>query len=547
MKGTVRAVFIVVATAVVYALANRFTEAHLRIGPDLSFVFPPSGLGVAAAVLFGLPAILGVLLGSLLTPWNARGWGEAAFPAISALEVAIPWLVFRLLRRRGSLRRRDWEMRTPRGRLLFFAFGVAANTGIAAFLGIFASTALGGSHGDPFLKDVAFWWTGSATAVMMFGWPIVELSIALDQRGRLLRAQRRHPRFVRTLTTRRRLSPRARQILAALAACWVAASAMLILAGLGSTAESAVLGPAIMIAAYLFGFRGGLVAGSAFGWIGIGHALGAATAHPETIVGVSLTAFERVALGLLTGGLFDANRRLIWRLDRGYASLTKDLKYVAGVLTAAVESRDAYTEGHMQRVAIHAVRIAKALGLSDDETETVRLAALLHDVGKIGVPDRILFDAAPIASEDVSLMRSHSELGARIAANASVLSHAAPVIRAHHERWDGKTDGPYAGYPDGLRGDEIPLGARIIAVADAYDTMTTNRPYRKAPGKERAISCLLQERGSQFDPAVVDAFVETLQAGWRERQSGIFAVSSLVRRSGTAAPGTGSRTRSDGA
>ena len=77
--------------------------------------------------------------------------------------------------------------------------------------------------------------------------------------------------------------------------------------------------------------------------------------------------------------------------------------------------------------------------------------------------------------------------------------------------------------------------------------MTTNRPYRKAPGKERAISCLLQERGSQFDPAVVDAFVETLQAGWRERQSGIFAVSSLVRRSGTAAPGTGSRTRSDGA
>jgi putative nucleotidyltransferase with HDIG domain len=278
------------------------------------------------------------------------------------------------------------------------------------------------------------------------------------------------------------------------------------------------------------------VAGSLFGWIGIGSALGAAAVLPESIIGVSLTAFERVALGVLTGGLFDANRRLIWRLDRGYAALTKDLKYVAGVLTAAVESRDAYTEGHMQRVAIHSVRIATALGLEGEELEAVRLAALLHDVGKIGVPDRILFDSAPIALEDVAVMRSHSELGARIAANAAILSHTAPMIRAHHERWDGRTEGPYAGYPDGLEGEEIPLGARIIAVADAFDTMTTNRPYRKAPGREWALSCLLEERGRQFDPTVVDAFVETLQEGWRERQSGVFAISSLLRRSASAPP-----------
>ena len=531
MRKAVRAVFVVVATAVVYALANRFTEAHLRISPDLSLIFPPSGLGVAAAVLFGFPAVVGVGLGSLVTPWNARGWGEAAFSAISVVEVAIPWLVFRFLRHRGSFRRRDWEMRTPRGRLTFFGAGVAANTGISALLGILVSYALGGSHGDPFLKDVLFWWTGSSTAVMMLGWPIVELTIALDQRSRLSRARGRHPRLVRNLTARRRLSPRARKIIAALGACWVAASALILLAGLRSTAESAVLGPAIMIAAYLFGFRGGLVAGSLFGWIGIGSALGAAAVLPDVVVGVALTAFERVALGVLTGGLFDANRRLIWRLDRGYASLTKDLKYVAGVLTAAVESRDAYTEGHMQRVAIHSVRIATALGLPEGEVESVRLAALLHDVGKIGVPDRILFDSAPVALEDVAVMRSHSELGARIAANAGILSHAAPVIRAHHERWDGRTEGPYAGYPDGLQGEEIPLGARIISVADAYDTMTTNRPYRAAPGKERAIACLVEERGRQFDPAVVDAFVETLQEGWRERQSGVFSISTLVRRS----------------
>jgi putative nucleotidyltransferase with HDIG domain len=535
VRKTVRAVFIVLATAFVYALANRITETHLRISPDLYLVFPPSGLGVAAAVLFGFPAVLGVGLGSFLTPWNARGWGEAVFSSITVLEVAIPWLVFRIARRRGSFRRRDWEMRTPRGRLTFFGVGVAANTGLCAVLGILVSYSLGGAHGEPFLKDVLFRWTGSSTAVMMLGWPLVELTVGLDRWGRLARARVRHPALVLALTARRGLSPRARKIIAAVMTCWVIATAVILLAGLRLTAGSAIFGPAIMIAAYLFGFRGGLVAGSLFGWIGIGSALEGAIAHPDAIIGVSLSAFDRVALGVLTGGLFDANRRLIWRLDRGFASLKKDLQYVAGVLTAAVESRDAYTEGHMQRVAIHSVRIAKALGLSDEEVETVRLAALLHDVGKIGVPDRILFDAAPIASEDVALMRSHVELGARIAANAAILSHTAPVIRAHHERWDGLTEGPFAGYPDGLKGEEIPLGARIISVADAYDTMTTNRPYRKAPGRERAIACLLEERGKQFDPDVVDAFVEILGEGRRERLSGVFSISTLVKR------GTGRR------
>jgi putative nucleotidyltransferase with HDIG domain len=184
----------------------------------------------------------------------------------------------------------------------------------------------------------------------------------------------------------------------------------------------------------------------------------------------------------------------------------------------------------MQRVAIHSVGIARALGLPEDEVENVRLAALLHDVGKIGVPDRILFDAAPIARDDLALMQSHAELGARIATNTDLLVGVAPAIRAHHERWDGKTDGPFAGYPAGLKGEEIPLAARIIAVADAFDTMTTNRPYRKASGRQWAIACLAKERGLQFDPAVVDAFVEALGERPRERLSGVFSISSLARK-----------------
>ena len=171
-------------------------------------------------------------------------------------------------------------------------------------------------------------------------------------------------------------------------------------------------------------------------------------------------------------------------------------------LNAALEVRDPYTRGHARRVERHAHRIALALRCSDDDIFDIRLAANLHDVGKIKVPDSILRKDGPLDGQEWAVMKQHSEVGADLLAR---LGNQAVVdsVRWHHERWDG------AGYPDGIYGTRIPLGARIIAVADTFDAITSCRPYRNRSDRAHAISVLKAEAGSQFDPAVVSAFLAT--------------------------------------
>jgi HD-GYP domain-containing protein (c-di-GMP phosphodiesterase class II) len=169
--------------------------------------------------------------------------------------------------------------------------------------------------------------------------------------------------------------------------------------------------------------------------------------------------------------------------------------------------------------------------MGEEEVERTRLAALLHDVGKIGVPDSILFKAQPLDAGELEVMRAHAEAGATIASRAAILAETVAAIEAHHERWDGRRDGPTPGYPRGLRGDQIPMAARIIAVADAYDAMTTAQPSRAAMPPERALAVLKEERGAQFDPRVVDAFLDDVTARRHRRASGIFRIPSLTRGS----------------
>ncbi|MBK8597387.1 MAG: HD-GYP domain-containing protein [Holophagales bacterium] len=311
---------------------------------------------------------------------------------------------------------------------------------------------------------------------------------------------------------------------------------MVLASGIAVPAAGVMFSFPVMVAAYAFGFRGGLLSGSALGWVTIAWAMKSAAGNPDAVIAASLGAIDRVGLGLLTGGLFEANRRLIRRLKSSYASLRSDLAYVAGVLTAAVESRDPYTEGHMQRVSVYSVRIARRLGLPDEEIEDVRLSALLHDIGKLGVPDSILFKPEPLFGDDLEKMRAHAAIGARIAEKAGVLRSAVPVILAHQERFDGDTTGEYPGYPQGLKGEEIPLASRIIAVADAYDTMTTNRPYRRALGRERALAVLAEERGRQFDPSVVDAFLADLEDRRHRSATEAFSIRDLIAESETPDP-----------
>ncbi len=169
-------------------------------------------------------------------------------------------------------------------------------------------------------------------------------------------------------------------------------------------------------------------------------------------------------------------------------------------LSATVDARDTYTAGHSRRVAASASVIARELGLSGPELDVVEQAALLHDIGKIGVPDAVLLKEGPLTATEWVVMRSHPEEGARIIERLGYLDAVVPGIRYHHERMDGR------GYPDGLVGEEIPLAARIIHVADSLDAMTTKRLYREERSFEEALEEIRRGRGTDFCALCVDAF-----------------------------------------
>ena len=175
-------------------------------------------------------------------------------------------------------------------------------------------------------------------------------------------------------------------------------------------------------------------------------------------------------------------------------------------LAAAVDAKDAYTQGHSSRVARYAVALAQSMGLSEAEVNLVHITGTLHDVGKIGVPDSILTKPFQLDAEERRIMETHPALGEVIIRKAPQLADTLPGVRHHHERWDGK------GYPDGIRGEDIPQIARLLAVADTFDAMTSDRPYRKGLSWEIALEEIGRNAGTQFEPRLAEAFVSLMQA-----------------------------------
>jgi diguanylate cyclase (GGDEF)-like protein len=178
---------------------------------------------------------------------------------------------------------------------------------------------------------------------------------------------------------------------------------------------------------------------------------------------------------------------------------------VVASLTSALRAKDPQTKDHAERCSWYTGELAAELGLADTEISVLRVASLLHDIGKIVVPDEILLKPGPLNAAEMKRMRRHPTDGANTLSNVPTAADAVPVILHHHERFDG------AGYPDGLSGDDIPIGARILLVADAFDAMTEDRPYRKAMPVADAIAELKRFSGTQFDPTVVDAFLAVLK------------------------------------
>jgi HD-GYP domain-containing protein (c-di-GMP phosphodiesterase class II) len=199
---------------------------------------------------------------------------------------------------------------------------------------------------------------------------------------------------------------------------------------------------------------------------------------------------------------YAADLREIFKQERNRAQeLRRSYKATVLALANAVEARDAYTGRHAQRVAAYGLRIAHAAGIDVDPE--VEFGFLLHDVGKVAVPDAILFKPGPLSDEERALMVRHPQIGSEILRHIDFLDEAKVVVLHHHERWDGD------GYPGGLAGETIPLQARVFAVADTLDALTTDRPYRAAVGWAEARQVIRAASGSQFDPAIVAAY-ETL-------------------------------------
>lgn len=191
-------------------------------------------------------------------------------------------------------------------------------------------------------------------------------------------------------------------------------------------------------------------------------------------------------------------------------------------LCKIIDARDPFVHGHSMKVAEYAVAIATELGLPAERTEDLRRAALLHDIGKVGVSEEILHKPGRLTGEEYRVVRSHAALGAGFVGTCQGLQHLVPLVRHHHERWDG------SGYPDGLRGEQIPLEARILAVADAVEAMASDRPYHRAMSLSEIVAEIVRCTGRQFDPIVGGAFIRVVQL--RGDELVINSAREIVRR-----------------
>jgi len=189
-----------------------------------------------------------------------------------------------------------------------------------------------------------------------------------------------------------------------------------------------------------------------------------------------------------------------------YSLLKKANLETIKVLSEAIEAKDRYTQGHCSRVSCYACDLGADMGMSQEELESLMAGALLHDIGKLGIKEDILNKNGPLDPFEWLEVQAHPVVGAKIVKGIEYLTAAAEIIRHHHERWDG------GGYPDGKKGVVIPTSARIVGIADAFDALTSERPYRPAKPQDEALAVMRENRGTQFDPEILDLFTEIVEA-----------------------------------
>ena len=212
-------------------------------------------------------------------------------------------------------------------------------------------------------------------------------------------------------------------------------------------------------------------------------------------------------------GLEGAVREKTKELEQAYKEVNASYNRTLEALVTALDARECETGNHSQRVVRATLAIADRMGIDGPEREHIARGALLHDIGKIGVPDHVLLKPGKLTDDEWAEMRKHPEIGARILSGITFLQSAAEIVLSHQERWDGK------GYPRGLKGTEIPIGARIFAIADALDAITSDRPYRRGRSLSYAREEIERHSGTQFDPDVVKVFMSIPEEEWVEIRS----------------------------
>lgn len=484
--------------AVVWALLNR-AAAMFEIRPGLSFFYPAAAITVAAGARLGLTGAVAMLVANFIAPWGA------SVGALRSLLFALPAAIWAAVVAASCAPAGPTRERMRR----VIVWGIGTGSLAAAVCGAGLLTFLvGPPTWASFGSNLAGWWIPDLATALSVGLALVAV---ITPRALLGPEDERSWREWAASGTEVGL-------VAAVVVGGVAAALLL-----GQLSEAAVywvvvlLMPALLLAGQRGGIGAALVTNAAVsvlyvGTITLGH-LSTTGDIAERFASAYGGLGALTAFALLSGTTGGRNRELLRLVREQGRLMAEGLEDTVAALAAAIGAKEEGSDGHVQRVARLAELVGRELGCDARELEVLRRAAILHDIGKIGVPETILNKPAGLTREERAVMLRSIELGAEIVDRVDFLKPVLDVVRYQKERWDGDVAARFGGRY-GRRGDEIPLGARILGAVEAFDAMTHDRPYRKALPREAAVAELWRCSGGQFDPRVVAALTRVLREEW---------------------------------